>query len=355
MTLESEGRKVGQRFAWLDALRLLCAVSVVLFHYGYVAPIANETVPLSYAFAPAVTIYGRLGVQVFFVISGFVISISSEGRKWNDFLWARAIRLYPAYWLAIVLTTLVLAVTASPHSPTLVQMLANLTMLQGFIGIPHVDEVYHTLAIELRFYIIVALLRFFGVRVSSIAVMASWLAICALCLHLPFVVGKIVISDWAPCFLSGMIIRSLLDRRQMLVKYGLLIAALGLELTLALSNNKHGPYDPAILCAVLIAGTLMVLACAFAPNPRSIGFFSILGAMTYPLYLIHAQIGWALMHLLADRMPKALGIWPMVAFMLLAAFVISRYPEPWLSRSLKAIPDRLRLRRVPARPATETG
>ncbi|WP_380784376.1 acyltransferase family protein [Sphingomonas sp. R86520] len=341
MTVEPEGRQA-QRFAWLDLLRFLCAMAVVLFHYGYVAPLDLSGGLADYVVAPTITIYGRLGVPVFFMVSGFVIAISAEGRTWRDFLWARMVRLYPAYWLAVPATALVLAMTASPRAPGLGQTLVNLTMLQAFVGVPHVDEVYHTLAVELRFYLLVALLVMARVRVTSPAVLIGWIITSAAAPWLPGIMGKLLLTNFAPYFLTGMTIRAMLRPQGRLLNAALLVVLLAMEAWMLGVGGaaRPGPYDPAVQFAIVVAGTVLILVCAFAPNPRRAAPLAALGAMTYPLYLFHSEIGMALMRVAAPWMPRATGIWPMVGAMLLLAWLVSRYPEPAIRHRLQALPRR---------------
>ena len=102
------------RLRALDGLRLVAALMVALYHYGGrsgdiskgwgASP--QEAVP-----RPATSwfSYGCLGVQIFFVISGFVICMSGWGRPLRSFFASRVARLYPAYWAALVIVTAVFA------------------------------------------------------------------------------------------------------------------------------------------------------------------------------------------------------------------------------------------------------
>lgn len=352
MTFEPEGSKAQSRFAWLDLMRIACAVAVMLFHFGYVAPVANAEVPGSYALWPSISVYGRLGVPLFFMISGFVIAISADGRGWRDFLWARMVRLYPAYWLTVPATAIVLVLTQSARAPGLGQTMINMTMLQSFVGVAHVDPVYHTLAVELRFYVMVTILLLVRVRVTSLAVLVGWTTLSAASLLLPTIIGKLLIASFAPYFLTGMVIRAMVRPGRRWVYAALLIVLLCLEARLIATgaNIDGGQIDGRVHFAIVLAGTALILACAFAPNPRRVGLLAALGAMTYPLYLIHSEAGMALMRVCAPWMPASLGVWPMVLLMLLIAFGISRYPEPALRKSSeglrRSLSERMHGRRV---------
>lgn len=88
--------KAKGRLAVLDGLRLLAALMVVVYHY-----LAQGDGPWQadsrrlFGFADVVSGYGWLGVQLFFVISGFVICMSAWGRPVGDFFVSRAVRRSP--------------------------------------------------------------------------------------------------------------------------------------------------------------------------------------------------------------------------------------------------------------------
>ena len=130
----------------LDVLRGLAALSVVVFHYvGHCARYFND---FNFDFT-----YGKYGVQLFFVISGFVIYFTLEKcRDWRDFAFSRFSRLFPSYW-----TVLMLLISANlfllKKKVYLAAYAINMTMLQKFIGFPDLDIVYWSLAVELAFYL----------------------------------------------------------------------------------------------------------------------------------------------------------------------------------------------------------
>lgn len=110
--------------------------------------------PTAFPFAA----YGWLGVELFFLISGFVICMSCWGRSVGDFFTSRVTRLYPAYWFAVLATTAVLLLIPGGQKPLpWPDVLTNLTMLQEPLGVRMVDGVYWTLFAELRFYLLFAL------------------------------------------------------------------------------------------------------------------------------------------------------------------------------------------------------
>ncbi|NJP77312.1 acyltransferase, partial [Streptomyces sp. AA8] len=97
----------GGRLAAVDGLRLLAAAAVAAYHYlGTPTPrFWGEAYDLPQA-APllhAISGYGWLGVEAFFLISGFVICMSCWGRTPAQFAVSRIVRLFPLYWAVVLI------------------------------------------------------------------------------------------------------------------------------------------------------------------------------------------------------------------------------------------------------------
>ncbi|MFF9706238.1 acyltransferase family protein [Streptomyces griseofuscus] len=168
-------RAGGGRLAAVDALRLLAAAGVAAYHYlGTPTPHFWGTYDLTRT-APALhalSRYGRLGVEAFFLISGFAIRMSCWGRTPAQFAVSRIARLFPLYW-TVVLVIVVVAWIARlagqrPGAPVdLRTTLGNLTMLPGPLGLRTADRVAWTLWVEARFYLLMAVLLLIGWTTGS--------------------------------------------------------------------------------------------------------------------------------------------------------------------------------------------
>lgn len=158
------------RFSFLDALRGLAALLVVLAHAGY---------HLSPAFARWSAWYldvGNVGVIVFFGISGFVIPLSLESSASLWRFWVRRVcRLYPLYWCAVIIMLgcaaagLAARFELGPDLLQTQQILLNLTLLQGLTGQPALLNQSWTLGYELLFYAVVSLFWLGRVQQRSVA------------------------------------------------------------------------------------------------------------------------------------------------------------------------------------------
>ncbi|HEY8505877.1 MAG TPA: acyltransferase family protein, partial [Gemmataceae bacterium] len=124
-----------ERLSELDLLRFVAALAVVLYHFTGFGGAGAWPDPAREIFpgVAAVTRFGYLGVDLFYVISGFVILMSAWGRSPGEFGISRLVRLMPAYWISVLLGAAVYALFRQGHGvPGLV--VPNLTMLQGGLG-----------------------------------------------------------------------------------------------------------------------------------------------------------------------------------------------------------------------------
>ena len=131
----------------LDALRGIAAVGVVLFHITMDSKEPHYGLHL-----------GKSGVQLFFLISGFVIYMSlSKTKSSKNFVISRFIRLYPTYWACVTFTFLLNAAYIFRHGELTAtyfgNYLANMTMFQHYMGIDNLDPPYWTLIVEMVFYL----------------------------------------------------------------------------------------------------------------------------------------------------------------------------------------------------------
>src|SRR5947207_3694423 len=129
----------------------MAACAVMLFHYTFRGP-QDHAWAVSFHFLGQIFKYGYLGVDVFFILSGFVILLTAYEKDAFDFTIARIVRLYPAYWLCLILTTIAIILAGTQQQAvTPRQFLANLTMAHGFFGVRDVSGVSWALAVEVKY------------------------------------------------------------------------------------------------------------------------------------------------------------------------------------------------------------
>lgn len=316
------------RLVEVDALRGVAALAVVLFHYT-----TRFTDLFSPNALPAVSFPGgHYGVNLFFIISGFVIFMTLEKTMHPlDFVVSRFSRLFPAYWAAIFLTFSICHLLGLPGKLVGAEIaLANMAMLHGLFGVAHVDGVYWTLEVELLFYcgmlllyrlkwldrLHLALLALMLLRLVYYA-LARWFSI-----DLPWIIFRLAILQYLPWF------------------------ALGISIYLATNpRGRHGLRAPALTSATAIA-TLWVcestFVAALAVGLATAVFLAArgnlpilrlrplvwLGTVSYPLYLLHENIGWAIqLRLRSVGVPVELTVLVALAASLLLAGALTRWVE----------------------------
>ena len=316
------------RLVEVDTLRGLAALAVVFFHFttrfgelfeGHPSP--------TLAFST-----GYFGVNLFFIISGFVIFMTLEKtKKPMDFVVSRFSRLFPAYWFAIFLTLAVTHFLGLPGKLVGIGTgLANMLMIHGFFKIPHVDGVYWTLEVELLFYcgmfflyrmkhldnIHLVLLGLLLLRITY------YLLEHQFGINLPWILFRILILQYIPWF------------------------ALGISVYLLVNRQKTGVWIPAARTAVFSVLTLLIcesvavsfLAIAFAASVflAASGHLQLLrfsplvwlGTISYPLYLLHENIGWAvILRLLSANAPMDVAIIVTLGGVLLLAGGVTHWVE----------------------------
>ncbi|HET6247961.1 MAG TPA: acyltransferase [Tepidisphaeraceae bacterium] len=312
-----------RRIGGLDVLRGMAALAVLVYHYTYnyqrLFHERKTSSPLE---------YGAMGVELFFIISGFVIFMTLEKtRRPIDFVRSRFSRLYPAYWAAVILTFLVLTVFKLPefpgvdhhkYHPTLSRALLNLTMCQEMFGKGDVDAVYWTLQLELCFYFLMFILfswkqlarvEFYLLGVLALSEVLDWKLPAGAPLLNHHHLLDILVSD-----LKLLTVTSLEPRPHPRLHFfiiGIMLYKLSTHF-----NPRH-----LIVLGICLAYsafrefgahgtdfffTLGFTALAFsaargwlAPLENRVTLF--LGTISYSLYLTHQNIGYEILHALERR------------------------------------------------------
>jgi len=274
------------RLAELDALRGLAAMAVVLFHYTVQAPkIVPSIETVGHGFA-----FGEYGVHLFFAISGFVIFMTLERTKTSAaFAFSRFTRLFPAYWAAIALTTIVEWLLGQPALLQSAQVIAvNLTMLQGFVYVPAVDGAYWSLTVELAFYACMWALWRAGWLGRIEAVLIVWISLRIVWLlfpSTPWMLASLLLVNYIAFFAIG-------------------IAAFRVRAGARRWHDQVPVLLAGLVCTALVDGALLTtiycgtVAIFVALVSGGIRFLNArvlvwLGALSYPLYLVHQNVGYA--------------------------------------------------------------
>ncbi len=342
--MEQNKEKTTTRYYELDLLRFFAAMAVVFFHYLFRGQ-KGDFMPISFKPLEGVAQYGFMGINLFFMISGFVILLSARNRDATGFAISRIIRLYPAFWVAVTLTALVIFFFGGDLlSVSLPQYLANLTMLGGFVGIPDVDGVYWTLYVELQFYALIFLLLLFNKLDKIETIFCIWLIIqvLALFVKLPWVAEFFLFPDWAPFFISGASYYLLKEKGVSSLRLVNLSVAIALSLYMGAKGidelNKVYQADASPLVGVWLIAffQLFFILMVFGKLSWLRTHWAIkIGALTYPLYLIHQNIGYILFNHLYAYLNKYLLLFLVVILMLFLSWLINKRIEGKFAPTLK--------------------
>ncbi len=328
----------GDRLAGLDVLRLLAALAVVLFHFGYAGPTRGTSLT-HFPEIAAFSKYGFLGVDLFFLISGYVITASAQGRSWQRFAVARALRLYPAYVVCMTITAIVgICLATQGPDVTVALWLANLTMVAPAFGQPFMDGVYWSIVIEMVFYGWVGVMIALGLfERRLLTILAIWLAVAAL--NETIIQSRVVrlglCTEYAGLFASGILIQRLRAGERSLLAWGLLGLAFSLGLLHAIEVQRifatlYGDgVDREILWTLHVGIYALFIGGLWVSRwIRATPAVLTIGALTYPLYLIHQHVGYALIDSLAPLAGSGNALAISVGCVVIVAFVVQRWLEP---------------------------
>lgn len=329
------------RFKLLDGLRLVAALSVVMYHYlGYEhsrwGMPATEQFPILAKFAA----YGGLGVHLFFIISGFVILMSAWGRTLPQFVASRISRLFPAYWVS-VLASVVLFVVITRNTIkdlTPIQVLVNLTMTQSGFGVDRVDGVYWTLWVELMFYVLIGVLISRNpTRGKLMAFIFLWPIVAAAAQHSDAgFIAYFLAPQYAPMFAGGMALYLVYKFGHSLVNWLLVAfnAVVGAQQASAGFFSKSmipdTEQDLSINVCVAIIILMFVVVAVLTLTPirgRGPAWLTYAGALTYPVYLMHENWGWWIISWANPQFGKWVALLLALAFTFISAALIERYVE----------------------------
>lgn len=287
-----------KRIVELDAIRAISCLNLLLFHFTWVyAHKYGFTSPLAYMFP-----YGKYGVQLFFMLSGFVNVMTLIGkRSTTDFLVARCIRIFPSYWFCILLNVLLFSfIPFFGHGVNVAETAANLSTMPKLFGFENMEPVTWTLQVEMLFYTFLVLMTAFGgwkntFRNLMIGTVGCLLACGSIHLFKTTwpesgfggvlgVVEQLFILRNFPLFVMGMLLNEIHKQRgnEWLNIGGILFAATVFH---TVDLRGHNPAATALLFTLLAFG-------AWGKIPplrwRPLVYIS---SISYTLYLFHNNIG----------------------------------------------------------------
>jgi peptidoglycan/LPS O-acetylase OafA/YrhL len=353
------------RFVALDALRFFAAFAVMAYHFAYGA---GRTTTLDAPWSQAVLMHGYLGVHLFFIISGFAILWSAAGRAAPAFARARLLRLYPEFWIAVVVSSIVFFVfpPGERHPLPISETMRNLTMVPQYLGASFVDEVYWTLGVELKFYAITWLLLVSGQLPHVERWLIGWIVGTGVVtvVDLGPVFRSALIFPYGALFAAGGLFFLSYERGWTPLRVGALLLALGISAFHGV-GGMPGFVEASDITSASRAATAAVFVGMFGtlamlvqtqPLAGAATVCTLLGSLTYPLYLLH-NTGKAMFLLPGDAAPAGAAELAMATLYSLAvAYAVMRVGTGPVRSLLKRALDRLPIFRPrERRPTAATG
>ncbi len=342
----------------LDLLRGLACLAVVMFHLLHRGQLSGWISDEPPQWLSRLAAHGYLGVHLFFIISGYVIFMSVQGASARAFVVSRVARLCPAYWVAVLMTAGAAWLLASPvFAVGARELLVNLTMLTHLVWVgvepPYVDGAYWSLAVEFQFYLIMLVLIATRQLARIEAVMAVWLLLSSADFVRRVYLAELLLAlEWAPLFCAGILfyrIRCLGLTRQ---RYLMLWWCHLLTLARATDPSQLRPDSggPEVwVIALLITAFFGLFWCVVARRwtVRGSALTIWVGALTYPVYLIHQNLSYMLLEVLRPFEPSlllrlVLVLAGVLVLSVLVHCVIERPMGRWLRRRLEASASRVR-------------
>jgi peptidoglycan/LPS O-acetylase OafA/YrhL len=284
-----------KRSGALDLLRFFASLLIFYFHFSDAFNSVYRIVPENLKYGSFIR-YGICAMTIFFIISGFVITMTSMTRTVKDYMIVRFSRLYPLFWFSCAVTFLIsryLSIHSylPPYVP-LKTFLINLSMVPTLFGVEQLNPVYHTMVIELGFYTFILLIIIFKLWKHILSILAALVAICYIAIFYdsglnvllsPFIAGMLFYFMYAKMYTQWKV-----------MTLAALNFILGLLSAKNIAHDMNINFDGPNLCnpwilALLIAciyGLILLIALRkvnFSGNPVT----RKLGEISYSFYLFH--------------------------------------------------------------------
>lgn len=323
-----------ERLVLIDLMRFFAAFSVLIYHFAYKHSLTDDLTTASLPAFQSIFKYGFLGVDLFFLISGFVIFQSIHHGDINRFIFSRLKRLYPAYWFCVTFTCIIMLIAGNNIDFSV--FIINLSMLQEFINIEHIDGVYWSLTIELIFYFWMALLLLKGNQENfeNYTLLFLGLYLLNLFVPLPYKIQTLIIAQWGAYFIAGAIFFKCYQSGFTIKRILILIICLILSWINAnkyiakLSLHFNDEFNLLYVCTVISVFYIlfMVISLKLTNAFKCYGAIT-LGSLTYPLYLLHQNIGYILLNYFSPMLGDTANLLIVTLITLFLAWIVATFIE----------------------------
>ncbi len=344
------------KLLFADQLRALAVISVMISHYcgifwfdPSIYSYINATPYKLDVLVPDIIksivdtgipyfVWSPFGVDLFFLISGFLIPISLQKYNRREFFIQRFFRIYPTYIVGFSITIAMLLFSSyyfgNPFPYSLSEVLLHSVIgLRDIANTPHIDKIIWTLELELKFYILGMIflplfkrssLLVFLIPISifiialTISLLYSW--------HTPYPVSLIIYM-----FIGTLFYYHLKEKIKALTAFAMIIILFSLYVYLfyTMGLPVHG-FDYIKIVSINGLYALAIFAISYMLRNRFIynKYLSFVASISYPFYIIHGISGYIIiMILIKNNIPALLSMLITIVVISLIAYIIHKYVE----------------------------
>lgn len=328
------------RIKELDAYRGIAALAVVLYHYTTIYHRDFDTA------SPFYVSLGWLGVPFFFILSGFVITLTLKNctSGWQ-FLKKRFIRLYPTFWICMLITLGTIAFTKSQElhpmfNRPLIDILFNVTMFHELLKFHHVDGAYWSLLPELLFYLLMTFIFFIKKTDKVLVYNSILLIICLIHYFFPIpIISRLLDLNYVLLFMIGVCFYNIYisKKKAPIYLHILILANISLAISLYSIVRPHLDIKTLLIAFPLIVFVFYAFVFLKFEILGKSKILLFLGFISYPLYLVHQLVGYICMSFLDQYISRSLSILLTTTIAIALASLITYIIEPPLKNSLKKL------------------
>jgi peptidoglycan/LPS O-acetylase OafA/YrhL len=327
-----------KRYLELDSLRGIAVLMVFLFHFVMITEEYYDWF-----------VWGTMGVDLFFIISGFVITMSIERvSSGREFIINRFARLYPTYWTAVTFTFGIICIVSyyKGEAVSLQQYWGNMTMFQFYLGIRDLDGPYWTMIIEMLFYIFIFILYQIGwfhkiVLIGTVLTVGITLTVISFQGEfMESLTANIPLMQFFPLFFAGILFYKVINEKKIGIYYALILLCLICQLALFPYVGRSRMFLNQVDYTIVLSLFFFVL---FLFVNNKLQFVKVkpllfLGKVSYAFYLTHYYISSR--HVVPFLYHKMeLNFWLVlpisISFCVLLAWVITKFIEVPLNKRLR--------------------
>lgn len=290
-------------FITLDIVRGIAALLIILFHWTYRFNehplITIEGIAVKF---PIVVSWGYGAIVTFFMLSGFLVGryITNDNTTGYSYLTGRLVRLYPTFWCGVIITTLLVYCLWDNISISYREFILNLTMLPALFHAKSIDGAYWTMQTELFFsFLFFLVLCFYNVRIKCISLIIL-LVTTAIINYLNYaginingMISIILIPQYFYMFLAGSAVYGIFNNARIYSIITLLLCFINVIFCYVPST-----YIIFFLITLSILLLIPIIDHTIDPNNKIVKSIQWIAKISYPLYLTHQMIGFAIIRIL---------------------------------------------------------